>query len=296
MAAPTLRGRFVWHELNTTDPDAAARFYPGITGWKVEPFEHDPTYRLWVTDGVGMGGLTRLPAEARRMGAPPHWLIYIGVPDVDTALRQANSLGARTYVAPLDIPVGRLAVLGDPQGVVFALFKPQPGPARSDDAVVGDFSWHELTTPDPKAAWDFYRALFGWEERGSFDMGPAGPYAMFGHAGSTKARGGMYRKPPDVPARWLSYVRVPSVDTAAAAVKRLGGRVVSGPMDVPGGDRIAMCVDPQGVAFAVHAVAAQPTAQRQPAKPKAKRAKAKPKAAAKGKAKRAKRPARKRRR
>src|SRR2546426_6647636 len=36
MPAPTLRGRFVWHELTTTDPDAAARFYPGVTGWRSE--------------------------------------------------------------------------------------------------------------------------------------------------------------------------------------------------------------------------------------------------------------------
>jgi hypothetical protein len=116
-------------------------------------------------------------------------------------------------------------------------------------------------------------------------MGPAGLYWMFGRAGRERAFGGMYGKPPEVPAPgWLSYVRVPSADRAAAAVTRLGGRVVTGPMEVPGGDRIAMCVDPQGIAFAVHSLAV-PVAARKPAKPKATKGKRKPRAAAKTKRK-----------
>src|SRR5213078_1483114 len=52
MPAPSLRGRFVWHELMTTDPDAAARFYPAVTGWKVQTWDQDPTYRLWTVGDV----------------------------------------------------------------------------------------------------------------------------------------------------------------------------------------------------------------------------------------------------
>ena len=307
MPASTLRGRFVWHELMVTDTDAAARFYPGITGWKVQQWEEDPTYRLWTTGGLPMGGLMQLSADARRMGSSPSWLMYVGTPDVDATVRHAASLGARTYAAPRDIPVGRFAVLADPQGAAFAVYKPKEGPTGSgDDAAVGDFSWHELATTDWKAAWDFYRALFGWEKRQSMDMGAAGTYWIFGRAGGDTMLGGIYTKPPDVPApRWLSYVRVPSADTAAAAVTRLGGRVSSGPMEVAGGDRIAMCIDPQGVAFAVHSLAAQSASQRTAAKPQAKRkpkakakrkAKAKPKGKAKRRAPRAKKAGRRKRR
>ena len=59
--------------------------------------------------------------------------------------------------------------------------------------------------------------------------------------------------PPGMPQAWLFYIHVDDVDAAAEKVKAGGGQVVQGPMDVPGGDRIAMCVDPQGCAFAVHA-------------------------------------------
>src|SRR5207247_2376254 len=183
MPAPSLRGRFVWHELMTTDPDAAARFYPAVTGWKVQTWEHNPAYRLWTMGGAPMAGLMALPDHSRRMGTPPAWLSYVGVPDVDATVRQATSLGARTYAGPQDIPVGRFAVLADPQGATFGLYKPSQQPVRGNDAAIGDFSWHELATTDYKAAWAFYRALFGWEPRESIDMGPDGTVSA-GHAGA----------------------------------------------------------------------------------------------------------------
>jgi len=33
MAGSSIRGRFVWHELLTTDTAAAKAFYPRVTGW-----------------------------------------------------------------------------------------------------------------------------------------------------------------------------------------------------------------------------------------------------------------------
>lgn len=276
MPASPLRGRFVWHELTTHDPDAAARFYPGLTGWKVEPYADNPSYRLWTVGGVPMGGLMALPDEQRRAGAPPAWLCYVGVPDVDATVRQATALGARVYVQPQTIPVGRFAVLADPQGAAFAVYRPSQEPMGGDDAPVGDFSWHELATTDPKKAQEFYRALFGWEHASSFEMGPGDTYWMFKRGGGTKTLGGIYRKRAEMagPSAWLPYIRVASADKAAAAATRSGGKILNGPMDVPGGDRIAMCFDPQGAAFAVHTVVAQVSAK---AKPKSQKPKKKPK-------------------
>src|SRR3989442_12198072 len=95
-APPTFpRGRFVWHELMTTDPDAAVGFYSKVVGWKVQARKDDSAYRLWMTGSSPMGGLMRLPEQARRMGAPPHWMPYVAVPDVDATGRQAQGLGAR---------------------------------------------------------------------------------------------------------------------------------------------------------------------------------------------------------
>ena len=90
MAESTLRGRFVWHELLTSDPKAAASFYSRTLGWKVEPWDKDPAYTLFRTDQGLVGGAMTLPAEAKAAGAKPHWLSYIGTPDLKATVDAAH--------------------------------------------------------------------------------------------------------------------------------------------------------------------------------------------------------------
>ena len=275
------RGRFIWHELNTTDVAGAEKFYRALTGWGVQNYENNPAYKLWTTGTVGRGGLMLLPDDAKAMGAPPNWLVYIAVPDVDASVRQAESLGAKTVVPAQDIPgTGRFAIVTDPQGAPISLFAPAPRDNEPPEAgpVVGEFSWHDLATTDSAAAWSFYEKMFGWKKGEGMDMGPQGTYQMFGRDAFTY--GGMYNMSAGMPGRpaWLSYILVKNVDAVLAKITALGGRVVNGPMDVPGGDRVVMCVDPQGAAFALHSKGA---AMSQPAQAKpAAKAAAKPKPAA----------------
>jgi len=259
MANAVARGRFVWHELMTTDPDAAVRFYGQVVGWTTEPFPGMPEYRLWTHGGKQYGGVMRQAEEDRRRGLAPHWLMYVAVPDTDATVRQAEALGARVRAPANSVPgVGRYAILADPQGIVFSLYTPESPRPGSDAAEIGDFSWHELAAPDPSAAWSFYQPLFGWEKSTAMDMGPAGTYQIYRRGGGKTDVGAFYKRPADMPgtAAWLTYVRVANADRAAETVARLGGKVLNGPMDVPGGGRIATCVDPQGAAFAVHSVTA----------------------------------------
>src|SRR5579863_6099945 len=226
------------------------------------------------------GGLMTQPESARQSGAPPSWLIYIGTPDVDGTAAAAERLGGKVLKAPADIPsVGRYAVLADPQGATFAVFTPNPPPAGA--ALATDFTWHELATSDQHGAMTFYAELFGWSRGPAHDMGPAGTYQLIEHGGAQV--GGAYKlmdtsKPP----HWLTYIRVASVDKAAAAAKAAGGRVTQGPMEVPGGSRIAQILDPQGGAFAVHEPAKEakePAAASAPAEKPAPAAAQKPAAA-----------------
>lgn len=268
MPAAQPRGRFVWHELMTNNPDAAAAFYGKVIGWKTQGWPQDPSYRTWTARGIPVGGLMALPDEAKLAGAPPHWMSYIGVPDVDAAVRQATGLGARTHVQPRDIPnAGRFAVLADPQGASFAVYaSSQP---EMEQLELGGFSWHELATTDYQAAWKFYRALFGWENTSTMDMGALGPYFMFGLGGVPL--GGIYNKPLEVPMpNWLPYVLVRKADDTGKAATRAGGRVINGPMEVPDGDRIVAFLDPQGAVIAAHSKApAKKAAKKKPAKKKA---------------------------
>ncbi len=249
------RGRFVWHELMTTDPAAAQTFYKAVTNWTTQPFENSPTpYTMWIAGQTPVGGVMELPQNLRDMHVPPHWLTYISAPKVDDTFAKALTLGATQMVPPKDIPtVGRFAVLGDPQGAVFALFTPEGGPPPKDGMSLGDFSWHELATTDHTKAFEFYSELFGWVTTSEMDMGPMGIYHMFGLSADAPM-GGIYNKPKEMPAppHWLPYALIADINKGADSVKAKGGMILNGPMEVPGGDWIVMSMDPQGAAFALH--------------------------------------------
>ena len=211
-------------------------------------------YTMWLNGDVPVGGVMTLPDQAKQQGAPPHWLAYIATADVDGTVRDVSKSGGQVLHGPTDIPtVGRIAVLADPQGAVFAAHT-VAGDALGHDGErqVGEFSWHELATTDPSAAFDFYSGMFGWVKTDAMDMGPGGIYQMFGRS-KDRSMGGIFKKPAEMagPCAWLPYVRVDCVDTRAATIQGLGGKILNGPMDIPGGGRIAQCLDPQGAAFAI---------------------------------------------
>lgn len=295
MSNAEVLGRFVWHELLTTDTAAAAAFYPKVVPWRTQP-SNMPGYTIWMAAQAQVGGLMALPAEAG--DSPPHWLIYVGTPNVDATCSQAQGLGARVVKPPGDIPnVGRFAVLTDPQGATFAVFTPG-GSQAPPTPQQGGFSWHELATTDVAAALRFYGTLFGWTKGRGHDMGALGIYQIFEHGGEQV--GGMANvQGPSTAPSWLSYVHVADSAKAVAAAKAAGGRLLHGPMEVPGGSWIALMMDPQGGPFAVQEAprtGQKPAAAKPAATPKAAKA-AKPAPAAQPAAKKAvakpKKPARK---
>lgn len=252
-------GRFIWYELLTRSTESSRSFYQrlldwGHTSWEGEGF----TYEMFLRGEQPYAGMVELPEEAQAQGAPSHWMGYLYVPDRDAAVEQAVAAGATKY-HQMEVPeVGRFAILGDPQGAAFAAYTPDNEPGPEAEADTGQVSWHELATTDLDAAWSFYSTMFGWDLMDDMDMGEQGTYRIFGRNG--RQLGGMYRKPPEMPmAAWLYYFKTPSCDAAVARVAELGGRVVNGPMEVPGGDRVLHAADPAGGMFALHSVEAQET-------------------------------------
>lgn len=252
-------GRFVWYDLMTTDPEAAIGFYGALVGWGTQIFEGAGTpYTMWTHADVPIGGVIGLSGEARQAGAPPHWIAYVAVDDVDATLARAGELGARVMVPGTDIPtIGRFGMIMDPQDAPIAVYTSDgPPQAHLGPPCVGQFSWHEHAAGDSDSAWEFYSGLFGWTVQEEMDMGEMGTYRIFGRP-DEHPLGGMFTKPPEMPVTtWLYYVKVNDVAAAAETVAAAGGRVLNGPMEVPGGDFIAQCMDPQGAAFALHSTAA----------------------------------------
>lgn len=247
------QGRFDWFDLMTPDVEAAKAFYTAVTGWKTTKWQ-EANYEMWTVGDKAIGGMMALPAEETKRGTPPHWMAHIETENVDATVKKAQELGGQVLRPGTDIPtVGRFAILRDPQGALFAVFQPLE-PMEDAPRKPGYFTWFELNTTDYQGAWKFYSELFGWKHTRSMDMGPEmGAYWMFG-PDAENTFGGMSNVATQMkmPPHWLYYVTVENLDAALARVKQLGGQVLNGPMDVPGGDRIAQCMDPQGGMFALH--------------------------------------------
>ncbi|MGB7246858.1 MAG: VOC family protein [Methylovirgula sp.] len=247
-----MSGKFVWYELMTTDPKAAESFYSDVIGWRARDADMPNfSYTLFTADAAPVAGLMALSPEACAAGVRPGWLGYVGVGDVDAEVARVEQTGGKVHHAPTNIPsVGRFAVLADPQGAVFALFKPSAQGQSPAQMTPGHIGWHELHAADGGRAFEFYSGLFGWKKGETMNMGPIGIYQLF--TAGDSAIGGIFTKPAQEPTPyWLYYFTVPDIDEATVRVKDKGGKVINGPHEVPGGAFIIQCLDPQGATFAL---------------------------------------------
>jgi uncharacterized protein len=250
---------FFWYDVMTTDVKAARDFYCHVVGWTAEDMSasgHDYTvFNARAANGErsGVAGLMPIPAEAAKHGVRPAWMGYVAVDDVDKTAQRLKQEGGVVHREPMDVPgIIRFAVVADPQGAGFYIAKglsPNPRPPLPAD-VPGTIGWHELYAAEWKSAFAFYEKLFGWTKADVHDMGPMGTYQLFSAGG--RPIGGMMTKPPQVPAPyWGYYFNVPAIDAPAARITEKGGKILNGPMQVPGGQWIVQAMDPQGAAFSL---------------------------------------------
>jgi predicted enzyme related to lactoylglutathione lyase len=114
-------GAWSWNELNTRDVEGSKRFYSAVFGW--DPVTHGEgpgAYTEWQIGGSSVGGMMQMPPMIPAQ-VPPHWLVYFSVADTDAAVAKVKELGGSVMAPPMDVEPGRLSVVGDPQGGVFAV-------------------------------------------------------------------------------------------------------------------------------------------------------------------------------
>ena len=245
---------FVWYELMTADASAATAFYTEAVGWKAEDSGMPGmAYTLMKVGDAQVAGIMPTPVELQTRGTPSAWSGYVAVDDVDAMEARVLAAGGQVLRRAEDIPeVGRFAVVTDPQGASFMLFKParnDPPPMPPAEAP-GTVGWHELRARDGAAVFGFYAALFGWTKGEGLDMGAQGTYQLFEIDGVPS--GAVMNKESDSPMpSWRYYFRVDAIDAALRRVKKLGGTVTMGPHEVPGGLWVAHALDPQGAVFAL---------------------------------------------
>ncbi len=249
MANPT--GTPIWYELLTPDVDAAKKFYGDIVGWTFSDFPSPEGGMKYTIANVGEAGVAGVTSGPDGMSMPPTWLAYFYVTDVDAKAAENEKAGGKTHMPPTDLPgVGRIAMIEDPQGILFYLMKPDPSMGDQNSTsfsptLPGRCSWNELVTTDHKKALPYYEALLGWTSTESMPMGEMGDYSFI-DCGGERLGAMMDRFQPEQPLKWGFYFHIPDVDAAVDKVKAGGGQVIMGPMDVPGGQRIIVAIDPQG--------------------------------------------------
>jgi predicted enzyme related to lactoylglutathione lyase len=120
-------GTLTWNELLSPDVEAAAAFYEQVLGWtSSDPGMggDGPPYTMFSVGDLGIAGAMPPPME----GIPAVWTVYFAVDDCDATVAAAEAAGATVLAPPMDIPVGRMAVLSDPNGAMFNVIRMTDAP------------------------------------------------------------------------------------------------------------------------------------------------------------------------
>jgi predicted enzyme related to lactoylglutathione lyase len=245
-------GTFCWVELNTTDPAAAKRFYGELFGWSLADMPTpNGTYTMASIGSNNVAGIMVLPEEAKKMGAPPHFLSYVAVDDAKATAEKVKSLGGKVLRGPMSAGPGQMAVIQDPTGAVFAIFQTLQSMGTFLYMENGASCWNELMTNDVDRAGKFYAALFGWKPD-PMNVPGGSPYVVFKQG--ENGVGGMMptgTASPGHPSVWGVYFAVENADATVRKVEQLGGKVSVPAQDIPTIGRFAVFTDPQGAAFAI---------------------------------------------
>jgi uncharacterized protein len=245
-------GKFCWTVLGTKDTAGAKKFYRGVFGWKVVDFPMGPgdaKYSMLRVKGKDACALYPMSGDQRKMKAPPFWLPYISVANVDSTVKKARSAGGKVAMAPMDVmDKGRMAIIMDPTGAGFAIWQAGTHRGAGLDDTTGTVCWHDLSTSKPSASAKFYSKVFGWKTADlDFD---GNSYHLF-KLGKRGICGMWPEQMKKLPPCWVTYWQVSNCARSVAKAKRLGGRALLDTIEVPDTCRFALLKDPQGAPFGI---------------------------------------------
>ena len=269
-----------WIDSGQPDPEAAAEFYAGLLGWRMEermPADVPGHYLVALLEGREVGAVGSLPQEVPQLAA---WNTYVRVRSADASADKVRAAGGAVVMEPFDVfGAGRMAVVADPAGAVFSIWQPDQMIGAKIVNEPGSWNWSDLRTSDPEGAKSFYGEVFGWETleidagAGTATMWRAPGYGDFleqtvdpeirkrqqevgAPAGFEDAIGWLVpladSTTPDAAPHWHVTFAVKDADATAARAAELGGAVVAAPADLPW-VRLAVLHDPQGAVFTISA-------------------------------------------
>ncbi|MBI4821900.1 MAG: VOC family protein [Deltaproteobacteria bacterium] len=249
-------GRFVWHEIYTSNVEQTKAFYGELLNWGYETVPMQGMAEGYTMAKIGdrtIAGIMSLDAVKQMSpdmmkSMPPHWTGYVSVNDVDVSAATAKASGGYVPFGPMDIPnVGRFAPVMDPQGTGCFVFKALKGDGPEPTMpTLGDFCWDSLQTTDMKGAADFYGKVMGWTGTTMANM-PGTTIFVVGD----KQRASMHMAPDGMPANWMTYMLVENLERATEKATRLGAKVMMPNVPVPGMGKFTVISDSVGAVVAL---------------------------------------------
>ena len=241
-------GKFVWHDLATDDAPAARRFYSELLGWEfTETTRRNKPYAIARKGGRLVAGMVAVdPVPDQEVS---QWIGYQSVANVDDSVAAVLNAGGKTLVPPVNVAVGRAAVVSDPQGAPLGLARLAAGdPPDPPEPVLGTFFWMEYLARDPDAATIFFTSTFGFERKVTDRLGGK-EYTVLSRG---RPRGGVLPAPrPEMRSTWLCYVLVDDPAALAAKARSLGGSVLLEPRAEVRNASLAVVMDPSGAILAL---------------------------------------------
>jgi len=248
-------GKVVWHDLLTHTPDASQRFYEELFGWTFETppgnFGGRVGYKLIRHEGRLIGGMVDTVMLNGRTDIS-QWVTVMSVADIDAAARYVEASGGIVLTPPTDLSHrGRLAVVADPEGALFALLQTKSGDPVDRDASMGDFLWDEMWTGDVAAASGFYVGIGDYQVDTPAVAARAGADYRVLKSGDAPRVGIMANPLEGLRPVWVNYLRVADPAAIAARAEGLGGRVLVAARSRDVGGQAAMIADPSGAGIAL---------------------------------------------
>ncbi len=259
-----------WVDTSQPDPQAALPFYRGLFGWELEnmmPEGSELPYFIGRLHGGDVAAIGPIPEGAPSTAV---WNTYIWVDSADETASRVRRAGGRVVSEPFDVmDAGRMAVLSDPEGVIFTVWQAKDHKGATVVNEHGSVNFNGLVTRDPEGAKTFYGAVFGWT---TLEMPGGAMWTLPGYGDHLEANTPGLREQmvqmgapdgfidvvaalnpiadddPETPAHWSVTFAVDNADAAAARAGELGGEIVAGPFDAPW-TRLAVIKDPQGATF-----------------------------------------------
>jgi hypothetical protein len=245
---PQIPGKFVWHNLVTTDGETARQFYSGLFGWEFD-VKKDGRYSVITFQGRNLGGILDVSKDEN----PPkrgHWLSAISVASVEASLAAVDKAGGKQLDAPIDVAgVGRVVTVEDADGALLHLLSPDAADPPDVEPPVHTWLWHELLANHADRELEFYETAFGYRIE-PLKKNPSSEYRVLWSSGD--ARAGIIKNPFEkTRSTWIPYIRVDDPAALADRVLALGGSVVIAPRPDVRDGTLALVVDPSGAPLAL---------------------------------------------